>query len=183
MTVPANYPRMVDTPDRLHWVPEATALAICGVKRPTWTTWAKQNIVERPSDGAYGLDDVIRVALVAELRKVLGADEMAAAWRGLRRGGVADEVMRLVPTLHEDDRLDLVIEPESGRVVLATDDIELAHAVRHPTAPRPVIVLSPAAELCRVTEGFANRAMGGARPKARRRGRPVVVRSIREEAG
>jgi hypothetical protein len=78
---------------------------------------------------------------VSELRKVLGVDDMAAAWRGMTSDGVADEVIRLATTVQEDDRLDLVVEPASGRVLLATDDQELAQAVRHPTAPRAVIVI------------------------------------------
>jgi hypothetical protein len=153
-------------------MPEAAALALCGMKRPTWTGWGEHGIVARPSDGAYDLHDVIRVALVSELRKVLGVDDMAAAWRGMTSDGVADEVIRLATTVQEDDRLDLVVEPASGRVQLATDDQELAQAVRHPTAPRAVIVISPAAELHRVVGGFANRALSADRPSVRRRGRP-----------
>jgi hypothetical protein len=159
-------------PSDATWLPEAAALALCGIKRPTWTGWSDQGIVARPSDGAYGLDDVIRVALLSALRAVLGVDDMAAAWRGMTSGGIADEVIQLAPTIEEDDRLDLVIEPESGRVQLAKDDRALAQAVRHPLAPRAVIVISPAAELHRVVAGFANRARSGPRPKARRRGRP-----------
>jgi hypothetical protein len=153
-------------------MPEAAALALCGMKRPTWTGWADQGIVMRPSNGAYGLHDVIRVALVSELRKVLSVDDMAAAWRGMTSHGMADEVIRLALAAQDDDRLDLVIEPESGQVLLATDDQALAQAVRHPTAPRAVIVISPAAELHRVVAGFANRALSADRPTVRRRGRP-----------
>jgi len=156
-------------------MPEAAALALCGMKRPTWIGWSEQGIVARPPDGAYDLHDVIRVALMSELRKVLGVDDMAAAWRGMTSDGVADEVIRLATTVEEDDRLDLVIEPASGQVLLAADDQALAQAVRHPTAPRAVIVISPAAELHRVVGGFANRALRAARPTARRRGRPKAT--------
>jgi hypothetical protein len=153
-------------------MPESAALALCGLKRPTWTGWSDQGIVARPSDGAYELHDVIRVALVSELRKVLAVDEMAAAWRDMTADGVADEVVQLAATLQEDDRFDLVVEPASGRVRLATNDEQLAQAVRHPTAPRAVIVISPAGELHRVVGGFANRALSSNRPGERRRGRP-----------
>lgn len=168
----------------MHWVPEATALHLCGLKRTTWAGWGQQGLVDRPEDGAYGLDDVLRVALAAELRKVVGTDDMAAALRGLDTGGVVDEIFKSARDLNETDPLDLVIEPESGRVTLVKNDEALAQAVRHPSAPRRVIVISPAAEVCRVIEGFANRAKGGARPAARRRGRPRgIVAPIREDAG
>jgi hypothetical protein len=172
-------------PDGLAWVPEATALAICRIKRPTWTTWAAQALVERPATGAYGLDEVVRVALIAELRKVLPAEDMAAAWRGLSRSGVADRITGLAAELAPDDQLDLVIEPESGSVVLARTDATLAAAARHPSAPRPVIVISPAAEIFRVVQAFNNRALSGARPTSRRRGRPKASQPPpqRQQAG
>ncbi len=172
---------MVTEPDR-KWLPETPAIELCRMKRQTWTTWADQGIVTRPANGAYGFGDVIRLALVSELRKILPVEDMAAAWRGISADGIADEIVELAGTLREDDRLDLVIEPESGRVVLATDDNALAQAVRHPTAPRPVIVISPAAELCRVAIGFSNRALSTPRPDARRRGRPrVASRPVQEQ--
>jgi hypothetical protein len=165
-------------------MPEAAALALCGMKRPTWTGWSEQGIVVRPHDGAYGLHDVIRVALLFALRKVLPVDDMAAAWRGMTSDGVADEVINLATTVQEDDRFDLVIEPGSGRVLLATTDQALAQAVRHPTAPRAVIVISPAAELHRVVGGFMNRALSVDRPTARSRGRPKgTTRSVDRRAG
>jgi hypothetical protein len=170
--------------DRLHWVPEATALHLCGVKRATWAGWGKQGVVDRPEDGAYGLDDVLRVALAAEVRKVVGTDDMAAALRGLDAGGVVEEIFKSARDLKETDQLDLVIEPESGHVTLVKDNEALAGAVRHPSAPRRVIVVSPASELCRVIEGFANRAKGGVRPAARRPGRPRgIVTPIQEDTG
>jgi hypothetical protein len=183
LSLNAKLRTMADPSDDM-WMPEAAALALCGMKRPTWTGWSEQGIVARPSDGAYGLPDVIRVALLSALRKVLAVDDMAAAWRGMASGGIADQVTKLATTVQEDDRLDLVIEPESGRVLLATDDQALAQAVRHPTAPRAVIVISPAAELHRVVAGFANRALSTDRPTARRRGRPKgTTRSADNQAG
>jgi hypothetical protein len=154
------------------WLHEATALDLCGIKRPTWIAWSEQGFVARPDNGAYGLEDVVGVALVSQLRRALPVEDMTAAWRAIVKSGIADEVAKRAPTLREEDRLDLVIEPASGRVALATDDIELAQAVRHPSAPRAVIVISPGSELCRVVDGFTNRALSTEPPTQRRRGRP-----------
>jgi hypothetical protein len=153
------------------WLPEAKALDLCDVPRATWASWERHGFVARPENGAYGLADVIRIALVAQLRKHLQVDDVAAAMRGLEREGDFGKLVELAQNINEGDRLDLIIEPNTAKVKVACDDWTLVQAVRHPTAPRAVIVVSPADELYRIVAGFKNRSLLVAPPSIRRRGR------------
>jgi hypothetical protein len=126
----------------------------------------------RPANGAYLLPDVVRIALVAQLRKYLPIDDVGAALRGLERDGVLAEIVKLAEKIDEQATFDLVIEQATANVSLVLDDEALVAAVRHPTAPRAVIVISPGDELRRVVAGFRNRSSSGPLPTERRRGRP-----------
>jgi hypothetical protein len=95
-----------------------------------------------------------------------------AASRSLHRTDIDRRLAEACAEVEAPARLDLVLEPESGRVTLAVDDASLIDAVRHPTSPRAVIVFDIADEMSRVYEGFVNRATAVDRPAQRQPGRP-----------
>jgi hypothetical protein len=164
-------------PYELGWVEEAKMLAITDVARSTFHGWARAGIVERDPGGAYSEPAVIELMLVGTLRDYMSVEELAIRWPRLKAEGKAAEFVRRARTLEERERYDLVVEIKHGDVAVAGDDEELAAAVRHPTAPRPVVVVDLADGVRLVRSGFEAWRIMGRRPKVRKAGRPPARRS------
>lgn len=173
---------MTTAPDDLRWVNEARMLALTGLPRSTFQAWRRAKFVEPLP--AYGEGDVLEMAIAAELRRHLRPDEATRAWAALRESGDLDAFVNVARRLEEGDRFDLVIEPNHLGVTLATDDASLVAAVRHPTAPRPVVVVALAEQLRHIRDSVRRTGITAARPKERRPGRPsrhAVVHQLRRE--
>jgi hypothetical protein len=174
---------MQGSPDTIFWISEARMLGLCDLPRSTFQSWLKAGLDLADPGGAYGLAETLEVAVLVQARRHLGLEEMAGAWRSAIRSGRRDEIVRRAVALEEGGRLDLVVQPQHASLAVADTDAELVRAVRHPTAPRPVVVLDVAAPLMLVKEGFEGMATAGSRPSERRRGRPrrqpAEVRTLR----
>jgi len=104
-------------------------------------------------------------------------------WANLVARGDAGEMVNRARVVERDDRFDLVVEPEHGGVRVVEDDESLIAAVRHPGAPRAVIVVPFAERIALVRDSFRNVRKTTPRPKTRRTGRKprhlAEVQSIR----
>jgi hypothetical protein len=163
---------MQGPPDTISWISEARMLGLCDLPRSTFQSWLKAGLDLADPGGAYGLAETLEIAVLVHARRHLGLEEMAGAWKSATRSGRREEIVRRAVALEEGDRFDLVIQPQHASLVVAESDAELVRAVRHPTAPRPVVVLDIADSLLLVKEGFEGLATVGSRPSETRRGRP-----------
>jgi hypothetical protein len=155
------------------WLPEARVQALCGIARPTWKSWVRAGLIEEDPGGSYDERQVLGVALIATLREHLGPHQTRTALQALARDGRWNDLLDRSRELADGGRFDLVLEPHSLIVRLATDDAALIAAVRHPGDPRPVVVLPVADRLRRIRDGFRTMALTGERPRARKPGRPA----------
>ncbi len=158
--------------DDIEWVSEARMFSLCELPRSTFQSWVKAGFDIQDPGGAYGLDDVLEIALLVQARRYLGLEELAGGWRQLTRSGVAGEIVVAARELKEGEQFDLVLEPEHASIVAAGNNDELIDAVRHPGAPRPVVVLAVSGEIQLIKESFARLAKTAPRPAEKRRGRP-----------
>jgi hypothetical protein len=163
-------------PHELGWVEESKMLAITDVARSTFHGWARAGIVERDPAGAYSEPAVIEVMLVGALRDYMSVDELAIRWPRLEAEGKVADFLRRARALEEGERYDLIVEIKHGNVAVASGDAELAAAVRHPGAPRPVVVVDLAERVLLARAGFLSWRIVGRRPAARRSGRPAARR-------
>jgi hypothetical protein len=160
------------------WLPEARVQALCGVARPTWKSWVRTGLIEEDPGGAYDESQVLGIALAALLREQLGPHETRTALQALKRTGHWADLLARAGDLTRQDRFDIVIEPQSLVVRLVIDDAQLIAAVRHPSDPRPVLVLPVADRMRRIRNGFRSLATAGPRPHTRKVGRPSQPRAI-----
>lgn len=158
--------------DDIEWVSESRMFSLCELPRSTFQSWVKAGLDIQDPGGAYGLDDVLEIALLVQARRYLGLEELAGGWRQLTRSGVVGEIVTAARELKEGERFDLVLEPEHASIVAAGNNDELINAVRHPGAPRPVVVLTVSEEIQLIKESFARLAKTAPRPTEKRRGRP-----------
>lgn len=158
--------------DDIEWVSEARMFSLCELPRSTFQSWVKAGLDIQDSGGAYDLDDVLEIAVLVQARRYLGLDELVGGWRQLTRSGAAKEIVAAARELKEGEQFDLVLEPEHASIVAAGNAEELIDAVRHPGAPRPVVVLAVSEEIQLVKESFARLAKTAPRPTKKRRGRP-----------
>jgi hypothetical protein len=159
----------------LSWIREARAQELCGIGRPTWKSWARIGLIEEDAGGTYDERDVLAIAIVASLREHLTPHQTRTARRVLQHDRRWEDLVEHARALGTNDRFDLVIEPQTCGVRLATDDPTLVRAVRFPSDPRLVLVVSLAGRLRRIRDGFRSIAVTSERPRQRRPGRPAVV--------
>jgi hypothetical protein len=170
-----------DAPDDISWISEPRMLGLCGLPRSTRQSWERAGLNVGDAGGAYGEGAVLEIALLVIIREHLGLDEIIGAWRDLTSSGVAAELINHARCLREQDRFDLVLEPEHAGIRVARTNAELVAAVRHPGAPRPVVVVDIAERIRLVRESFRRLATHGSRPQVKRPGRPrSKVTPIRE---
>lgn len=152
-------------------------LAINELPRSTFQGWTKAGLVERDPGGAYTLDTVLEMTLIAALRDHFSVDELTIRWPRLRNDGHVTDFVSRARNLGDGDRYDLAVEVNHGGISVATDDAELARAVRGPGAPRLMVVLEIAGRLRVVRDGFDAWAIAGRRPTKRKVGRPPSRRA------
>ena len=159
--------------DGIVWTSESIAQALCGLTRPAWKSRVKARLIEDKPRGAYDERQLMEIAFVGALRDHLSPRDTRLACQALKRNGRWDDLLVRARELEDDDRFDLVIEPGTRAVTLATDDASLVQAVRHPEDPRPVLVVSIADRLRRIRDGFRTIAVARERPQQRKVGRPA----------
>jgi hypothetical protein len=155
------------------WVEESRMLTLCALPRSTFQSWDRSGLVARDPGGAYTESAVIELGLLSALREHFSSEELARTWKALREEGAVDVFVSAALALGVDDRFDLILEPHHGGVALAMDDAELLAAVRHPMAPRSVLVLSLAEKLQLIRQGFSRFCTDARRPLERKVGRPA----------
>lgn len=163
---------MNTSPDDIAWLNESRMLSVCGLPRSTFQSWGRNGLELANAQGAYGLYEVIGVALLVEMRRYVGVEDLVAVWDDLGAGDSLPALVAKARALQLGDRLDVILEPEHGRATIACGDSELAAAVRHPSAPRPIIVLDVAERVAHVTATFHRLAKNAPRPQEKRPGRP-----------
>lgn len=147
-------------------------LSLCELPRSTFQSWIKAGLDIEEPDGAYGLSQVLSVAILVAARKYLGLEELVGAWRAANGSGAANQMLTAARGLGKGDRFDLVVEPAHGSIAIARTNSELVKAVRHPGAPRAVVVLDLAERILLVNASFKRMAGYEPRPVEKRRGRP-----------
>lgn len=147
-------------------------LDLCEVSRSTFNSWRKAGLDLVAERGAYGLDRIVAVVVLASARKYLTPKDMAGAWRSAVKSGADERIARAGRSLEADGRFDLVIESEHAFLSIACSEEELVEAVRHPGAPRPVVVVDLADRIRHVVETFDRIANETPRPQERGPGRP-----------
>ena len=164
---------MADTPaNDSDWIDESKALEIAGVPRSTFQGWAKAGLVERDAGGAYTEDAVLEFTLLAALRDHLSVQQLGTLWPKLRALGTVADLVGKARALDEGRRLDLVVELAHGGISAARNDEELVAAVRHPGAPRALVVMDVAPRVALARDAFRTWATDARRPTARKPGRP-----------
>lgn len=177
-----------DDIDDIGWLPEARALELCEITRSSFNSWRSAGIDIEPEGGAYRLAQIVPLLLLVAARSYLPPKEMVGAWRDLKGSGELEEIVSAARGIEAGDRFDLVVEPGHAALRVARSESALLDAVRHPGAPRPVVVLD-LAERVRQAVGAFNRLANRTPPPAERsRGRPRSadrsnVRALREKDG
>ncbi len=176
---------MADAADGLFWISQTRLLELCRVKRATWRAWDKDGLVESDPGGAYSEADVFCLVLLLAIREHLSVSDTTKAWQAMKQARLDDQIAKITRTLGADDRLELIIEPETRVIRYATDDASLARAVRFADDPRAVIVIPMEGKLRRARDGFRVMRETTPRPTARRAGRPakpaIRVHTLREQ--
>lgn len=160
------------SPDDIAWVQQSRILTLCDISRATLNSWIKSGLDIPEDTAAYGLADLVTLLVFAAARKHLTPKDMVAAWRDLVRSGEDVRIATLARDLGSDDRFDLIVDPEYVAFQVACSDEELVAAVRHPTAPRPVVVVDLAERMRDAVGAFHRAASKEDPPPARKRGRP-----------
>jgi hypothetical protein len=159
-------------PDDISWVQQSRILSFCRISRAALNSWIKSGLDIPPNTAAYGFADLVTLLVFSGARKHMTPKDMVAAWRDLVREGEDVKITTFARDLGPDDRFDLVIDPEYVAFRIARSDEELVEAVRHPTAPRPVVVVDLAERMRDAAGAFYRAASEERRPAARKRGRP-----------
>ncbi len=171
-------------PDDIAWVQQARILSLCGISRATLNSWIKSGLDIPEDTAAYGLADLVTLLVFAAARKHLAPKGMVAAWRDLVRRKEDVRIIDAARELGAEDRFDLIIDPEYLAFQVACSEQELITAVRHPTAPRPVVVVDLAERMRDAVGAFHRAASEEQPPPARKRGRPRNIhRGLRAVGG
>jgi hypothetical protein len=173
---------MHGAPDDISWISEPRMLGLCGLPRSTRQSWERAGLDIGDVGGAYGEGAVLEIALLVIIREHLGLEEMVSAWRELSNSGAAADLINQARCLHDKDRFDLILEPDHAGIRAASTNGQLVAAVRHPGAPRPVVVVDIADRIRLVRDSFRRLATHEPRPQVKRPGRPrSKVTQIRPE--
>jgi hypothetical protein len=161
-----------DAIDDISWVTQAQILDLCEISRATLNSWIKAGLDIPTAAAAYKVADLVKLLIFAAARKHLTPRQMSAAWSELARSGEAARITRLARDLEPDDSFDLVLDLKYREMRVISSDDELVAAVRHPTAPRPVVVIDLAEQMRDSVRSFFRDPRRDAPPAARKRGRP-----------
>jgi hypothetical protein len=108
---------------------------VADVPRPTRGRWAKDGLLRERDDNKYGAVDLFELIALKALMAALGPSDARLAWRQVRAQFTSHLLAGAV---------DVVFSESDNEAILATDDGQVAGAVRH---GRPVRVVSLTAEL------------------------------------
>src|SRR4051794_39550613 len=122
------------------WVAEARMLSLCELPRSTFHSWERAGLLVRDPGGAYDERAVVEIALLASLREHFSLEDLVNAWGAHRQAGAVDSFIRRAFELQPGGQYDLVVEPQYAGITVAAEEAELVAAVRHPGAPRAVLV-------------------------------------------
>jgi hypothetical protein len=176
-----------DSIDDISWVPQARILELCDISRTTLNSWIKSGLDIPEAAAAYKVSDLVKLLVFAGARKHLTPQQMASAWRELVKTGEAAAITNAARGLKDDDSFDLVIDVKYRALTVVRSDEELVSAVRHPSAPRPVVVVDLAERMRDGIGSFFRDANQEAPPVERKRGRPKRVQPnfqvVTEEKG
>ena len=164
---------MERAPQDFQWVDEARMLELCGLPRSTFHGWVKSGLVERDPGGAYGEGAVLEIVFIGALRDYFSVDELSLRWPRLRADGRVERFVACARRLRDRGRYDVVVEPQHGAISLAVSNAELIKAVRHPGAPRAVVVIDLAPRMLLARAGCRAWGVTGRRPNKRKVGRPA----------
>jgi hypothetical protein len=159
--------------DGLLWLPEVRLLKLAGVSRSTYQSWASEELIARPSTGAYYPFHLVEAVLCGAIRAKLPLVATKNAMRDLRETDMLGAVVDRVRDFSVVRQVDLVIELEIAEATLCVSDEELLRAVRDPARTRTSTVTPLGDVLARAMRGFHNQAEAGAAPEIRKRGRPA----------
>jgi DNA-binding transcriptional MerR regulator len=174
-----------DAAEDFRWVAEQRLLILVDLARSTLQSWIKERLLEPSDRGVFSENEVLEILLVAALRELFPLAETRSLWRNLRRDGKVGEYLQLSRLLTSDQqRLDLVVEPATGRVTFAPNTRSLLAAVRDDQRPRTVHIVPMGSRILDARSGFDSFASTEPRPTTRRGrppGRRAAVHSIRPE--
>lgn len=169
------------------WVPQAQILDLGEVSRATLNSWIKAGLDIPKGAAAYKVDDLIKIIIFASARKHLTPQRLVRAWGELAKTGEAAAIKNAARQLKADEPFDLVIDVKYFALAVVQSDEELISAVRHPTAPRPVVVIDLAEKMRSAIGGFFRSSNEGSPPAQRKRGRPKRAKGplhlVSEESG
>lgn len=157
---------------RGEWVTEARLLMLVDLARSTYQSWLRDGLLDLPASGVFEERDVLEVLLAAVLRELFPLAEVRSLWRSLLREGIVRDFLELALSIQgNEDRLDLVVEPATGRLSLASNPASLLAAVRDDHRALQVQVVPLATRIAVAREGFGRFSSPDPLP-AVRRGRP-----------
>lgn len=161
---------MSESSDGGLWMTEDAALELLGLSRGAGREVT--SLLRPKKEGIFREEDIIEGALLVSARPRLGRSaESASTWTALRGEGVVADLVGLALSVHEADRLELVIDELTRTITGALNDEQLLVAVRPGRRERRLTIVDVTGELRAVREGFRRRAKRGLVPD-RRRGRP-----------
>lgn len=159
-------------PDDIAWLPESRTLGLCRLSRSTLNSWKKSGLELTSEHAAYGLSEVIGLALLVAAREYLPPKELVNAWRSFAASPAGVDAVNAARELKPEARFDLVVEPDNAGFQVARSESDLLAAVSTPMAPRPVVVLDLSARIRQVVETFHRIANPTKPPAERSPGRP-----------
>jgi len=173
---------MPPPPDELPWVQQSRLLALCEISRATLNSWVKAGLGLGNKAG-YEFSDLVTLLIFASARKHMSPQHMVAVWNDLHTEGEVDRLVEAAEHLQPGQNFDLVIDPEYASFLVALSEPELLDAVRHPLAPRPVVVVDMAEKVRDTAAAFRRFATTDEQPEQRKRGRPRNQARLRVVGG
>lgn len=166
---------MNDPPDAaadIAWVSQSQIIELAEISRATLNSWIKAGLDISNAAAAYKVVDLVKLLIFAAARKHLTPQQMASAWTDLAASGEAATITAAARELEPGDSFELVVDLKYHELKVVRSDEELLAAVRHPTAPRPLVVIDLAEPMRDSVRAFFRDARKGVPPAARKRGRP-----------
>lgn len=168
------------------WFSQAQILELCEISRATLNSWIKAGLDIPAAAAAYKVADVVKLLIFAAARKHLTPQQMAGAWVDLVQSGEAGEITDAARELKSGDKFELVVDLKYHEMKVVRSDKDLLAAVRHPTAPRPLVVVDLAEQMRDSVRSFFRDSHKSAPPATRKRGRPrravADLQLVRDEA-
>src|SRR5271167_2561928 len=95
-------------------VTEHRMTELCDLARSTWQSWVRERLFDVPTDGFFGLEMCLEVALAAAVRTQFSLAETRRVWGSARESGAAQLLVRRAREQDPVERFDLVIDMKHG---------------------------------------------------------------------